>query len=137
MKKIIACMLAVAAICPVFAGCDLPEESLGELMGVYPESTLEATMPTQMQTPTTVPTEAPTEAPTPFEVGQQVFAVYQHEGGTGIRMGFVVAVSGDDVILTTAVPGSGEDGELMSYPIADCYADSADAWAAAGQEPME
>ena len=136
MKKIVAIILAGLLISPVLAGCTMPEESLRELPGV-------STAPTETVTaaPETVPmaeaTEAPTEAPAPFEVGQQVFAVYEHTGGTGIRMGFVVAFSGDDVILTTAIPGSGEAGELLSFPIANCYADSDDAWSAAGMEPLE
>lgn len=134
MKKI-AIMLAAVMACMMFAGCELTEESPGELMGA--STVTEATTVVTETAPTAEPTEAPTEAPAPFEVGQQVFAVYQHEGGTGIRMGFVVAVSGDDVILTTAVPGSGEEGELLSVPIANCYADSDDAWSAAGMEPLE
>jgi hypothetical protein len=66
-----------------------------------------------------------------------VFVVYAHEGGTGLRRFFVVAIEGDSVTVTTAIPGSGEAGELLSFPIDNCYADSDDAWAAAGQEPME
>lgn len=135
MKKLMAVILAGLLISPVLAGCELPEESPGELMGA--STVTEATTVVTETDPTAEPTEAPTEAPAPFEVGQQVFAVYEHTGGTGIRMGFVVAFSGDDVIITAAVPGSGEEGELQQFPVGDCYTESADAWAAAGKEPLE
>ena len=135
MRKIIAIMLVAVMACMMFAGCELPEESPGELMGA--STVTEATTVVTETDPTAEPTEAPTEAPAPFEVGQQVFAVYEHTGGTGIRMGFVVAFSGDDVIITAAVPGSGEEGELQQFPVGDCYTESADAWAAAGKEPLE
>ena len=135
MKKIIAIMLVAVMACMMFAGCELPEESPGEPMGA--STVTEATTVVTETAPTAEPTEAPTEPAPRFEAGQQVFAVYQHEGGTGIRRYFVVSIEGDSVTVTTAIPGSGEAGELLSVPIANCYADSDDAWAAAGMEPLE
>lgn len=98
-----------------------------------------ATAPMQVpiEEPTEVPTVAPTGAADPFEVGQQVFAVYEHAGGVGVRRFFFVGLEDEIVVVTTAVPDSDEEGEMLRFPAADCYADSADAWVAAGMEPLE
>ena len=137
MKKIFTIIATAIIMALTLTGCNIPEENLGELMGV-------TTKPTEAVTiaPETVPTEAPTETPAteptaPFEAGQQVFCVYRHEGGMGLQRFFFVAMEGDTVIVTTAIPGSGEAGELLSFPAANCYDNSADAWDAAGMEPME
>lgn len=120
---------AAAALSLMLAGCQLPEEDA--LWEMVPFERVPA--PVVIAAPSTVPTEAMPA----FEIGQQIFAVYQHEGGTGIRMCFVVAVDGDTVAATTAVPGSGMDGDLLMFPVWDCYTESADAWTAAGMESLE
>lgn len=141
MKKIklLACLLAVALM---FAGCTEEERAEWREFGnmVPFENEPVAVIIAEPETPTeSQPTETePAEPePQPFTTGQQVFCVYRHEGGTGLRRFFVVSVEGDFVTVTTAIPGSGEAGELLSFPIDNCYADSDDAWAAAGREPLE
>ena len=95
----------------------------------------EAPADTTAQIETTVPA---TEPAAPFTQGQAVFVVYDAgDGLLGMRRLFVVEVTGDIVIATTAVPGSGEEGELLAYSIDSCYADEAEAWKASGMEPME
>lgn len=135
MKRRIAAALAAVAAGALLAGCELPEESLDELMGV-PPATAATTVPAETA-PSVALTEAPTEPSIMFEAGQEVYAVYMHEGGVGIRRVFAVAVEGETLIATTAIPGSGEAGELMSFPVDNCYTESVDAWAAAGQDPLE
>lgn len=135
MKRRIATALAAVAAGALLAGCELPEESFGESMGI-PPATVATTVPAETA-PSVEFTEAPTEPSIMFEAGQEVYAVYSHEGGVDIRRVFAVAVEGDTLIATTAVPGSGEAGELVSFSVDSCYTESADAWAAAGKEPLE
>ena len=135
MKRKIAAALAAVAVGVALSGCELPEESLDELVETSP-ATVATTVPTEAA-PSVALTEAPTEPSIMFEAGQEVYAVYSHEGGVGIRRVFAVAVEGETLIATTAIPGSGEAGELVSFSVDSCYTESADAWAAAGKEPLE
>ena len=94
----------------------------------------EAPADTTAQIEMTVPAM---ETVAPFEQGQAVFVVYDSDGIVGMRRLFVVEVTGGIVIATTAVPGSGEEGELLAYSIDNCYADETEACKASGMEPME
>lgn len=135
--KLFVCMALVAMM---FAGCTVDGMPKFENPAPTVEAVETTVEPENHTTPTESQTMEPEPAepePQPFTTGQQVFCVYQHEGGTGLRRFFVVSVEGDFVAVTTAIPGSGEDGDLMMFPVGDCYAESADAWAAAGMEPME
>lgn len=135
MKRRIATVLAAVAAGALLAGCELPEESFGESMGI-PPATAATTVPAETA-PSAALTEAPTEPSIMFEAGQEVYAVYSHEGGVGIRRVFAVSVEGETLIATTAIPGSGEAGELVSFPVDSCYTESVDAWSAAGKDPLE
>ena len=135
-------MLAAVMAAGVMTGCAVsaPGYEAGTVVTVPQVAVTEpaaAQMQVPIEEPTEVPTVAPTEAAAPFEVGQQVFCVYEHAGGVGVRRGFFVGLEDEIVVVTTAVPDSGEEGEMLRFSIADCYADSADAWAAAGKQPLE
>ena len=131
-------MLAAVMAAGVMTGCAASAPGyVTQMEGTVPQAVATEPAATQMQAPTEVPTVAPTEAAAPFEVGQQVFCVYEHAGGVGVRRGFFVDLEDEIVVVTTAVPDSDEEGELLRFPVADCCADSADAWAAAGKQPLE
>ena len=99
--------------------------------GVAGEVPADTTAPIE----TTVPA---TEPAAPYAQGQAVFVVYDAgDGIVGMRRLFVVAVVEDLVIVTTAVPDSGEEGEVLTFPIGNCYADEDEAWKVSGMEPME